>query len=655
MDQLCDFCETKMATIRCLHCKKSSILCDACFALKHSTDAMKGHKMEPYTGTKPSKSESVTPSESLCTMHQQERRYVCLQDNVTVCQDCLIIGPHKHHDAMLLKDSEKMVNEKFGGLIKGCEAVIGKTNNILKLTESGKLAISNSHAKAKLIISNAFKIAHEKLVKKEKDVQAALEKKCISPDSPFFSAEASANEMKGKMTNTINEFGLALKYANLPDGFDKLYKMQIPDLIEINKNLDNIDEKVKSTDGKIKEPRISFDVFDAGIDLMVTLENSEQVNSKIRNLLEYMKEENKAEEKLIKMNEKAERMEKEINGIKSKYEMNECEICKEIICKRCYKAKCKKCCKIICTNCYKQCSECKIIFCLECNNNLVCHNCKLNISINQLHPTTNRIYTVYTNYGNFQTICYYDLNTKKCIKTNIQNTYERASCLQIEFKIFIIGGYNNSGVYVNNMNEYIEQNNTLITRTSMKNTRYYMGLCKITNNTFCVIGGDNGSAAIKACEMYDISNDSWKNIPDLNSARYYCGCTLFNQNIIYCFGGYDNKNYLNTVESLDISKEGNNWINVALNLNESNGANGPCLFKINESTILIFRGHSSNEVYEFDVKSMQIKPSKTITAISDYFREIPYKIGDMVYFGGYHTTFHTYNLKTGIYCASSAK
>jgi len=548
-----------------------------------------------------------------------------------------------------------MVNEKFGGLIKECEAAIDKSNKILKLTESRKLNLRDSHAKAKTMVSQAFQMAHEKLVKKEKEVQEALDKECISPDSPFFSAETETNEIKGIMANAINEFSLALKFAKSPDGFDKLYKMKVPDLVKINKNLDDVDSKVKSTDDKVKEPFISFDVFDTGINLMVTIGNSEQANSKIRNLLEYLNEENKAEEKLIKMNEKAERMEKEINGIKSKYEMNECEICKEIICKRCYKAKCKKCCKIICTNCYKQCSECKIIFCLECNNNLVCHNCKLNISINQLHPTTNRIYTVYTNYGNFQTICYYDLNTKKCIKTNIQNTYERASCLQIEFKIFIIGGYNNSGVYVNNMNEYIEQNNTLITRTSMKNTRYIMGLCKITNNTFCVIGGYNNSAAIKACEMYDISNDSWKNIPDLNSPRRYCGCTLFNQNIIYCFGGYDNSNWLNTVESLDISKDGNNWKNVALNLNQSNYGGCPCLFQINESTILIFRGYGSKEVYEFDVKSMQIKPSKTITAISDRFYEIPYKIGDMVYFGGYSTNFHTYNLKTGIYSASSAK
>jgi len=375
MNQLCDICETEVATICCLDCKKTTLLCQECSDSKHSKEATKKHKFKPYNGQEDLKAQEETKSLShaKCPIHKKELSLFCKQDKVTVCEHCIIFGPHKHHEALYLKDAEEMVK----------------------------------------------------------------------------------------------------------------------------------------------------------------------------------------------------------------------------------------------------------------------------ICVGELDPKTQRIYSLCNNANYMQqTLGYYEMNNNKFVKTSITATFKYAYCFQIDARIFIVGGFD-----VNDLKEYIENSNTLISKANLNFKRCYMGICKINKHSFCVIGGDDANYAMSRCEMYNLIYDNWKNMPNLNDRRFYCGCTLFNQTILYCFGGKNESNAaVNTIESLDISKDDNIW--KKLDLNE-NYLSSQFSFQINESTILIFSWFG--DLYEFDVSTLKVKKNNAIKITDDNFEEPCYKIGNSVYCIGVHSILHQYNLKTGTY------
>lgn len=49
----------------------------------------------------------------LCLKHNKLEEYFCSDDNQTVCASCVILGVHKEHKIMTLKEMKKSAEEKL--------------------------------------------------------------------------------------------------------------------------------------------------------------------------------------------------------------------------------------------------------------------------------------------------------------------------------------------------------------------------------------------------------------------------------------------------------------------------------------------------------------------------------------------------------------
>jgi hypothetical protein len=251
------------------------------------------------------------------------------------------------------------------------------------------------------------------------------------------------------------------------------------------------------------------------------------------------------------------------------------------------------------------------------------------------------IYTICHALGGRTKLCYFDLKTKKLVNMNL-GIPEASRIIQIQSRIFVTGGYKNSS-HVKDVTEFIESSKSFVAKSSMINARRSHTLVLITNNCFFVIGGYNGSH-MKECEQYDIEKDTWKSLPQLNEAKYGVGCILINKKNLYCFGGY-NGSYLKTLEKLEINVAEPRWIIVNLIENQAVDGRMSGLYQVSHNEIVIFRGNDTSDAYLFDIKANTIKKYTKIQPLADYFEEVPYRIGDMIYIIGQQGHIHMFNAK----------
>ncbi|KAH3767549.1 hypothetical protein Pelo_578 [Pelomyxa schiedti] len=105
----CSSCESSAATVTCQNC---GVLCDACSKQLHSMKVLSWHTPSPISGphqhathngpgttagataAAPS-TKHVAEKETLCPVHGKELDMFCVKDDVPVCAQCLLLGPHR--------------------------------------------------------------------------------------------------------------------------------------------------------------------------------------------------------------------------------------------------------------------------------------------------------------------------------------------------------------------------------------------------------------------------------------------------------------------------------------------------------------------------------------------------------------------------------
>ena len=123
------------------------------------------------------------------------------------------------------------------------------------------------------------------------------------------------------------------------------------------------------------------------------------------------------------------------------------------------------------------------------------------------------------------------------------------------------------------------------------------------------------------------------------------------QHCLYIFGGNVGGKYTDTLERLEMNVPNARWEILNLAINEAAESYCAALLQVAEDQIIIFRGCGTSDVYAFDLKLNSIRKHGSIVAKTDRFREVSYRIGDVLYFVGLYGFMHTYSVKDGKYSA----
>ena len=102
MNNLCEVCDDRPATIHCTVCLKNKLYCEECFKVSHNTNSKKSHKSEKYVPS--TQDQNVFPSVAFCSKHpKEEKKYCCMACNASVCGDCIALGNHKGHEVSTIQ------------------------------------------------------------------------------------------------------------------------------------------------------------------------------------------------------------------------------------------------------------------------------------------------------------------------------------------------------------------------------------------------------------------------------------------------------------------------------------------------------------------------------------------------------------------------
>jgi N-acetylneuraminic acid mutarotase len=109
-------------------------------------------------------------------------------------------------------------------------------------------------------------------------------------------------------------------------------------------------------------------------------------------------------------------------------------------------------------------------------------------------------------------------------------------------KIYVIGGWNTSGVAIDNNEAYDVNGDSWSTLAPIPQARYAHGTVAHDGNIY-VIGGTDGATGFTTVYRYDINGNSWSTATSLPQAWDMGGCTIWD-NVIYLCGGYNRNDTL---------------------------------------------------------------------------------------------------------------
>eukprot|EP00826_Nyctotherus_ovalis_P016601 TRINITY_DN1480_c0_g1_i1.p1 TRINITY_DN1480_c0_g1~~TRINITY_DN1480_c0_g1_i1.p1 ORF type:complete len:498 (-),score=134.04 TRINITY_DN1480_c0_g1_i1:132-1625(-) len=227
----------------------------------------------------------------------------------------------------------------------------------------------------------------------------------------------------------------------------------------------------------------------------------------------------------------------------------------------------------------------------------------------------------------------------------------RFVAIEAQNNIYLNGGDNDHGVYLNSHYLYDELRGGLVASASMNQARSRHALASVHNKIYA-IGGECENKVLSHCECYDIKENCWVAVKKLREAR--CGlsaCSL--KTNVYAIGGWD-KDYLGTIEELNTAEESKGWRTVKVNTEaalkpvQAVGAVG-----IKDDEILIFGGYLENEVlttkcYSFHVTDSKIVKKREMESEDAFIASEVRKIDNTVYAFGYAKGgIHSYDIVTG--------
>ncbi len=132
----------------------------------------------------------------------------------------------------------------------------------------------------------------------------------------------------------------------------------------------------------------------------------------------------------------------------------------------------------------------------------------------------------------------------------MQASKSKAAVINVNGKIYAIGGIESDGVLSDTIEEFNPQTKTWTTKTSMPGgPRQGMAVASIDGNIY-VIGGKVGSQNLGLVEMYDTVTDKWTKKADMPTIRQGAVAAAVNGKI-YVIGGSNSTKYFRIVEEYD--------------------------------------------------------------------------------------------------------
>lgn len=227
----------------------------------------------------------------------------------------------------------------------------------------------------------------------------------------------------------------------------------------------------------------------------------------------------------------------------------------------------------------------------------------------------------------------------------------RFVAIETQNNVYLNGGDNDHGIYLNSHHLYDELRGGLVALGSMNQARSRHALASVHNKIYA-IGGECENGVLSHCEHYNIKEDRWVAVKKLREAR--CGlsaCSL--KTNVYAIGGWD-KDYLGVIEELNTAEESKGWTVIrvdkktALKPVQAAGA-----VAVGEEEILIFGGYLENEAltnkcYSFHPKDSKIVKKREMESEDAFIASEMRKIDNTVYAFGYTKGgIHSYDIATG--------
>jgi len=705
-NNICNICCENEAELKCSSCNINKFMCKMCFEFTHKSDSKKAHKAVPINAEDIKSLNQPVQEVCKCSKHNQERRYICKICDITVCSDCLVIGSHKLHEAVLFSAMETQMLAHIENVYQMKTTNIQKIEKVLKEINEIRTGSKSELAKFREEISNQFSIMAKQLAQAETELRSELDQKY---EKAHISNTGVEDELKKEMQILIKEncsLKEEAKKIKTPDDYDNFAKTGKKEE-NIQKKIDNVEEtlsehskrKYQATIEKLNIFRERFNKLiskewnndakeikkkkydnDLGKDLNENLGCENPKEKREEGFEEDEKSEIRGNERRGKIEYKSQfkviTNEEELK-ILDKFEDNQalCEFCNSIIKSNNLLDRCVNCNHYYCRKCRDSCNLCNEFVCINCKKEWkggVCKNCekdskKWTESANNLDPFTSHIFRI-SKDRNYD-LEYYDVIQKKIINTHIQ-VKGADRLIQIRKRIFVLGGIDNAGIHTRKMREFTAINGMLLEKADMFENKGLMGICKLTDDSFCTVGGCIEDAkAVATCEEYHIEKNVWTKLPKLNESRIQTSCILVMQKTLYCFGGYPSKkkpfiNHFIERLHLDDAAISKKWEIVDC-LVDATGIwkekdrtyqrTTLSTFQINENEIIIFDSREKMYSFKFKEKKLTEIDSALIERKFhngflklEYF-DIPYKISDIYYISNSLCNMILYNLTTKKY------
>ncbi len=124
-----------------------------------------------------------------------------------------------------------------------------------------------------------------------------------------------------------------------------------------------------------------------------------------------------------------------------------------------------------------------------------------------------------------------------------------AVTLNVNKKIYVLGGITTTGIATKSIEVYDPSNNSWTESSNMTKERSGMAGASIGDKIY-IFGGKEASKAIATCEVFDTKKQTWSNLPDMPTPRFNTSAVSVGGKI-YVIGGHNGNRFINVVEEYD--------------------------------------------------------------------------------------------------------
>mmetsp|Transcript_4049 Transcript_4049/g.9410 ORF Transcript_4049/g.9410 Transcript_4049/m.9410 type:complete len:490 (-) Transcript_4049:30-1499(-) len=203
---LCQNCEQGASEFRCTVC--DAYTCESCFKATHNAPIFRSHKPERLTH-----SDMTAPPK--CESHRvNDIEYFCTEDELGVCQVCLLKGEFKGKEYSLVADVRKQRQEEIEqgvsqALVQRAELLEGR-----KEVEQTIEELSENLADQQKAVRDNFEAIRAALDAREKATLEALQSLHDSKRSVLDSQITTIDVQKARIEDGVSSVNLMLNHSN---------------------------------------------------------------------------------------------------------------------------------------------------------------------------------------------------------------------------------------------------------------------------------------------------------------------------------------------------------------------------------------------------------------------------------------------------------